>query len=356
MSNTDRIRLIDLLFFFVKIRTMMNNTHKYVFGVIGMLLLVVLLFLLDVSCGTVWLSPVQWLDFLWGNEPSNSVLMDIFYKIRLPKAITAILAGGALSVCGLLMQTLFRNPLVGPYTLGISSGASLGVALLTMCGTLFSVSFFNSQWSVIMVAILGAFAVLVVILLIANHIHSNVSLLIVGMMIGSLVSALVNVIQNFANPDSLKIFILWSFGSLSHVGWVELRYLLVIIACCAVGLLFLIKPLNGLLLGEDVAHSLGISIRVVQRWIILITCVLAGVITAFCGPIAFIGVAVPHLVRGFFQTSNHRITLPFSFLFGGGLLLICDIINSSLTYPLPISTLSAIIGTPIIIWVIVKNF
>ena len=297
---------------------------------------------LDLCCGSVWLN-------LHDAISDQGVLHHIFLDIRLPKAITAILAGMALSVSGLMMQTLFRNPLAGPYILGVSSGASLGVALLTMLSGIVFV------FSTALAAIAGSAIVLLLMLLIARRIRSNVTLLIIGMMVGAIASALVGVIQNFADPDSLKLFIVWTLGSLQGVGWQELHYLLPITIVGIIVAIGLIKPLNGLLLGEDYAQGLGIRVSSIRWAIVLATGLLVGGITAFCGPIAFVGVAVPHIARGLFRTTNHRLTLPACALIGANLLLVCDILSSLCTYPLPISTLSSLIGAPIIIYVIIRN-
>ena len=277
---------------------------------------------------------------------------NILHAIRLPKAITAILAGAALSVSGLIMQTLFRNPLAGPYTLGVSSGASLGVALLTMLGA-FSIQL--SAVSIPFAACIGAIAVLLLVLAVSRRVTNNVSLLIVGLMFGSIAGALVSLVQNFANPDALKLFIVWTLGSLSSVGWGDMQMLLPILLVGTLFVLLTVKPLNGLLLGEDYARGLGINVSRTRLYIVLATGLLAGGVTAFCGPIAFIGVAVPHIARGIFNTSNHRITLPASALIGACLLLICDVLCSLFIYPLPISTVSALFGAPVIIWIILKN-
>jgi iron complex transport system permease protein len=276
----------------------------------------------------------------------------ILHAIRLPKALTAVLAGAALSVAGLMVQTLFRNPLAGPYTLGVSSGASLGVALLTM---LAAINLQLSAFSIPVVACLGAIAVLLLVMAVSRRVTSNVSLLIVGMMFGSIASALVSLLQNFANPDALKLFIVWTLGSLSSVSWADMQLLLPVWLLGMVLVLCVLKPLNGLMLGEDYARGLGIDVRRTRLLIVLSTGLLAGGVTAFCGPIAFIGVAVPHLARGLFRTSNHRITLPASALLGACLLLLCDVLCSLFTYPLPISTVSALFGAPVIIWIILSG-
>lgn len=317
----------------------MHSTRTgIIFGALGIAL--VLLFILDVcKGGTEWLWPFGEISEIDGR---------ILHDIRLPKAVTAILAGVGLSVAGLIMQTLFRNPLAGPYTLGVSSGASLGVAFLTMC----------SASMVVMLplaACIGATLVLLLVLAVSKRVKSNVSLLIVGIMFGAIAGALVTLLQQFANPDALKLFIVWTMGSLSSVGWTDMQLLVPILMAGTVFVLLSLKPLNGLLLGEDYARGLGIHIGRTRLFIVLATGLLAGGITAFCGPIAFIGVAVPHIARGIFKTSNHRVTIPASALIGACLLLVCDVICSLFVHPLPIMTVSALFGAPVIIWIIMKN-
>ena len=306
-------------------------------------MLLALFFCLDICSGSIWLWP-------WGDL--SVMEQNILHSIRLPKAITAVLSGAALSVSGLIMQTLFRNPLAGPYTLGVSSGASLGVAFLTMI----SVSSFQlSAVSLPIAACIGATLVLLLVLAVSRKVTSNVSLLIIGMMFGSIAGALVSLLQNFANPDALKLFIVWTLGSLSSVGWSDMQLMIPVLVIGALFVLLAIKPLNGLLLGEDYARGLGINVERTRLYIVLATGLLAGGVTAFCGPIAFIGVAVPHIARGIFKTSNHRITIPACVLTGACLLLICDMLCSLAIYPLPISTVSALFGAPVIIWIILKN-
>ena len=329
----------------------MRLTDKLIF--IAFLLLLAGLFVLDICSGSVWLLS----DGLWSREEGLTNLgRQLFINLRLPRALTAILAGAALSVSGLMMQTLFRNPLAGPYILGVSSGAGLGVALVTMASTMTGLHLLAmGQVAVATAAVIGALAVLMLVLAVARKVKNNVSLLIVGMMIGSIAGALVNLIQNFANPDALKLFIVWTLGSLSSVGWTELTILAVTMLVGAILVLCLVKPLNGLLLGENYARALGVNIERTRTFIVIATCLLAGGITAFCGPIAFVGVAVPHIARGIFRTSNHRITAAASALVGANLLLVCDILCNAFTYPLPISTMSALFGAPIIIWIIVRK-
>lgn len=327
-------------------KIMKNSTLFF----ISVSFLTLILFLLDLCSGSIWLDPFHIFD----GEQMGSVNYTIFFNLRLPKAIVAVLAGMALSVSGLMMQTLFRNPLAGPYILGVSSGASLGVAFVTMCSVMLAWTPFLHLGSVA-AAILGSTAVLLLVMAVSRRVQSNVSLLIVGLMFGSIAGALVNLMQNFANPDALKLFIVWTLGSLESVGWTDMPLLLSVVLLGIVLSLMLLKPLNGLLLGEDYARGLGISIHRVRLGIVLATGLLAGGVTAFCGPIAFVGVAVPHIARGILRTSNHRLTLPASALIGADLLLICDILASLFTYPLPISTVSALFGAPIIIWIILKK-
>jgi iron complex transport system permease protein len=306
-------------------------------------LFLLLLWGIDVCSGSLW---------LWPFGDLSPMERQILHAIRLPKAVTAVLAGSALSVAGLIMQTLFRNPLAGPYTLGVSSGASLGVAMLTML-SVFSIQL--SAFTLPVAAVIGATLVLLLVLAVSRRVTSNVSLLIVGMMFGSIAGALVSLMQNFANPDALKLFIVWTLGSLNSVGWGDMPMMASILLLGAFFVLLALKPLNGLLLGENYAHGLGIDVARTRLYIVLATGLLAGGVTAFCGPVAFIGVAVPHIARGIFLTSNHRITVPASALIGACLLLVCDILCSLFTYPLPVSTVSALFGAPVIIWIILKN-
>jgi len=306
----------------------------------------VLLFGLDVCSGSMW---------LWPFGELSTMEQNILHAIRLPKAVTAIMAGAALSVSGLIMQTLFRNPLAGPYTLGVSSGASLGVALMTMLSGVSGLVVSGLGVSLPLSACIGATMVLLLVLAVSRKVHNNVSLLIVGMMFGSIAGALVSLLQNFANPDALKLFIVWTLGSLSSVSWSDMQMMVPILLLGTLFVLLALKPLNGLLLGEDYARGLGIHVARTRVYIVLATGLLAGGVTAFCGPIAFIGVAVPHIARGIFRTSNHRVTIPACALIGACLLLVCDVLCSLAVYPLPISTVSALFGAPIIIWIILKN-
>lgn len=314
--------------------------------------LLLALFVLNVCGGSEWYSPWQVWQSIMG---ADDVISRLIVSLRLPKAVTAVLVGLSLSVSGVLLQTLFRNPLAGPYILGINSGASLGVALLTML--IVSPVLMSSILSigVPLAALIGAFVVTLLMLSVSRRVKSSVSLLIVGMMVGAVAGALVNLIQNFANPDSLKMFIVWTFGSLSGTDWQEIMIILSVIVVAMFVVLFLVKPLNGLLLGESYARALGINIERVRAYIVVATSLLTGIVTAYCGPIAFIGVAVPHIARGILCTTDHRQVIPVSILLGADLLLACDIVCNIFTYPLPISTVSALVGAPIIIAIIFRS-
>ena len=267
----------------------------------------------------------------------------IVLNIRLIKAVVALLAGASLSVSGLQMQTLFRNPLAGPYVLGISSGASLGVALVVLAGVGSSIGIAGAAW-------VGAAAVLIVITAVGRRIKDIMVILILGMMFSSGVGAVVQILQYFSHEESLKAFVIWTMGSL---GDVTLPQLTLLGPSVAVGLLLAvltIKPLNLLLFGEEYAVTMGLDIRRSRGLLFLSTTLLAGTITAFCGPI---GLAIPHVTRMLFQNSDHRVLLPGTTLSGASILLLCDVISKIFT--LPINAITALLGIPIVVWVVLRN-
>lgn len=312
------------------------------------------LFLSDLVWGSVHISLREIVSVFFG-KGAGGINSEILLNFRLPKAITAILAGISLSVAGLLMQTLFRNPLADPYILGVSSGAGLGVALITMASAFIPAAITGSGWAMILAAVAGGSLVLLLVVGVSFRVQSAVSLLIVGIMFGTIAGSLISVLQNFSNPDAIKLFVMWTFGSLSAVTWTYLQALVPVVLL-GLGLAFFLKKrLDGLLLGENYARSLGTSIPQTRFLIVIAAGLLAGGITAFAGPIAFVGVAVPHIARGIFRTSSHKILLPATMLCGASLLLICDIITQIPTYTLPINTVSALFGAPIIIWIILKK-
>jgi len=317
-------------------------------------LLTLSLFLADLAWGSIHISLREIISVFFG-KGGDGINSEILLNFRLPKAITAILAGASLSVAGLMMQTLFRNSLADPYILGVSSGASLGVALVMMAASVLPVAFVSSGWALIVAAIIGASVVLVLVVGVSFKVNNAVSLLIVGLMFGTIAGSIVSVLQNFSNPDAIKLFVMWTFGSLSAVTWTYMQVLLPV-SMLGLGMAFFLqKRLDGLLLGENYARGLGVSIIQTRLLIVIATGILAGGITAFTGPIAFVGVAIPHIARGIFRTSSHKILMPATVLCGASLILFCDIISQIPAYTLPINTISALFGAPIIIWIILKK-
>ena len=337
---------------------MEKKSHKKYFILLGVL--GVILFVLNISLGSVSIPFEDIVNTLIGNTAAKESWQTIILYFRLPKAITAILVGSGLSVAGLLMQTLFRNPLAGPFVLGISSGASLGVALLILSGSLFG-SFFLvgaiSSWSLPIASSLGAFLVLSAVIIAANKVRNTMSILIIGLMFGSLTSAIISVLAYFSEAQQIQQFLFWSFGSLGNLSWNELLVFIVIYSIGMLATLAIIKPLNSLLLGENYAKSLGINVKRNRIIILIITSVLTGVITAFAGPIAFIGLAVPHIARMIFTTSNHKVLIPAVLILGAIIMLICDAIAQLPTseFTLPINAITSLFGAPIVIWLLIRK-
>jgi iron complex transport system permease protein len=298
---------------------------------------------------------------LLGKSVSNSGWETIVLAFRVPKAITAVLAGSGLSVCGLLMQTMFRNPLAGPFVLGISSGASLGAALLILSGSLIGISMLQlsllGSWTVVLASMIGAFSVLTLILIISNSIRDSMTLLIIGLMVGSLSAGLVSVLQYYSEAEEIQSFLMWTFGNLGGVHGIELEVLGFTVFLGLLGTVGVLKPLDALLLGESYAASLGVNIRAARFQIIIITSVLAGGITAFCGPLAFIGIAIPHLARMLFKTADHRILVPGCILLGAIVLCLCDLLSQipGRSQVLPINAITSLIGAPAVIAILVKS-
>ena len=317
-------------------------------------LLLVILFMLDLLIGSVHIPLRDILGTLFGGDVDASTRL-IVLDIRLIKAIVAILTGMALSVSGLQMQTLFRNPLAGPYVLGINSGASLGVALFILGMPLLGIAT-NSTMSSIGTAgaaWLGSALILAFVASVSTRIKDIMVILILGMMISSGVSAVVQILQYLSNEEALKSFVIWTMGSLGDVTTNQLHLMLPAVLLGLVVSVAVIKPLNLLLLGEQYARTMGLNVHRSRYLIFLSTTLLAGTVTAFCGPIGFVGLAIPHIARMLFSNADHRILLPASALCGAVTLLICDIVSKSLT--LPINTITALLGIPIVIWVVIRN-
>ena len=317
-------------------------------------LLLVILFVLDLLIGSVHIPLRDILGAIVGADIDPATRL-IVLDIRLIKAVVAILTGMALSVSGLQMQTLFRNPLAGPYVLGINSGASLGVALfiwgmpllgIATNSTLSSIGTAGTAW-------LGSALILAFVASVSTRIKDIMVILILGMMISSGVSAVVQILQYLSNEEALKSFVIWTMGSLGDVTSSQLMLLLPAVLIGLVVSVAVIKPLNLLLLGEQYARTMGLNVRRSRYLIFLSTTLLAGTVTAFCGPIGFVGLAIPHIARMLFCNADHRILLPASALCGAVVLLTCDIISKWLT--LPINTITALLGIPIVIWVVIRN-
>ena len=330
----------------------MRHRTVTLFVILSILLLV--LFVLDLLVGAVYI----YIKDIWGTiigEEVNSATRLIVLDIRLMKAIVAVVAGVALSVSGLQMQTLFRNPLAGPYVLGISSGASLGVAIFILGMPLLGIVN-NSAISSIGTAgaaWIGSALILAFIASVSTRIKDIMVILILGMMFSSGVSAVVQILQYLSNEEALKSFVIWTMGSLGDVTANQLQLLLPAVFLGLILSVAVIKPLNLLLFGEQYARTMGLNIRKSRYLIFLSTTLLAGTVTAFCGPIGFVGLAIPHISRMLFRNADHRILLPASALCGGVVLLFCDIVSKWLT--LPINTITALLGIPIVVWVVIRN-
>lgn len=330
----------------------MRGRSAILFTILAVLIL--LLFVVDMMVGSVGISVRDVVAALTGGE-CDTMTRKIVVDIRLMKAVVAILAGAALSVSGLQMQTLFRNPLAGPYVLGVSSGASLGVALFILGAPLLGLggSHILSSFGVAGAAWLGSAAVLAVVGVVSSRIKDVMVILILGMMIGSGVSAVVQILQYLSHEEALKSFVVWTMGSLGDVTFEQLW---LIVAAVAVGLTLAVavmKPMNMLLLGEAYARTMGLNVKRTRMLILLSTTLLAGTVTAFCGPVGFIGLAMPHVARAMFAQADHRVLMPAAAMIGAVSLLMCDIVSKMLT--LPLNSVTALLGIPIVVWIVVRN-
>ncbi len=322
-----------------------------------------LFFIINIALGPVDIPLIDIVTIIFTGEGQQEAWIKIVEFIRIPRAVTAVIAGAALSVAGLQMQTLFRNPLAGPSVLGISAGASLGVAAVMLAAgsatSIFAIQQLGGlgSWLIIGASTLGAAAVLLIILLISSRIKNNVTLLIIGLMIGTMTIAIVSIWQYFSNPQQIQDYLIWTFGSLGGVYGTQLLILGIVATAGSLLAFGLSKSLNGLLLGERYAQSMGFSVQRVRFWVIVSASLLAGAVTAFCGPIGFVGVAVPHLARSLFNTNNHRVLIPATILTGAVLMLGCDIVAQlpGTASTLPISAVTSLVGSPVVIWVIVRR-
>ncbi|CAM4036832.1 iron ABC transporter permease [Gillisia hiemivivida] len=338
----------------------MPYTARYKGLLLLLFVLVILMALVNVSLGSVEIPLKDIFSILFTKGTSQESWQYIILEYRLPKVFTAIFTGSGLAVSGLLMQTLFRNPLAGPYVLGLSSGASLGVAIVIMGASVFGVgtaALLLSKWSLVIASSLGSLLVLVAVLLASAKLRDTMAILIIGLMFASLTAAVVSVLAYFSPAAQLQQYIFWSFGSLGNLSWQEVSILAIFWFLGIVLAVFCIKNLNTLLLGENYARSLGVKISTNRFIIIIATSLLAGSITAFAGPIAFVGLAVPHLIRQVIPTNDHKILLP-AVIFGGAILmLVCDIAAQlpGTEYTLPINAITSIIGAPVVIWLLIRK-
>lgn len=339
---------------------MVNPLKSYKNTFILLLFALIITGILNISIGSVAIPIKQLFAIFFNTTNENEAWRIIILNHRLPKAITAIIVGSGLGISGLLMQTLFRNPLAGPFVLGISSGASLGVALLFLGATFFGVNsilFAYTNWGQAIAASIGAFLVLSAVMLAALKVRNTMSILIIGLMFGSLTAAIISILAYFSSANELQHYLFWTFGSLGNLSWKEIMVLTTVFLLGISLVIFIIKPLNSLLLGENYAKSMGVNVKRTRNLTLIATSLLTGVITAFSGPIAFVGLAVPHLTKLLFNTSNHKTLLPAVAITGAIIMLICDSISQLPTseFTLPINAITSLFGAPIIIWLLVRK-
>ncbi len=338
---------------------MEKNTLKHIWWYTGLSIGLLLLFVVDLLTGAALLPVADVWSALTGSSGVPDYVQAVVLNFRLPKAIAALLAGMALSVSGLQMQTIFRNPLADPYVLGISSGSGFGVALFVLGSGFWGVSslLWVQNLGMTLAGWMGAFVMLAVITAVSARLRDTMSMLVMGIMVGGAVSALVGVMQYFSEATALKTYVLWTMGSFSAIAPEQLLLMAPAILLGLFGAFVTIKWLNALMLGDNYAQSMGIHIKHTRTLLLLISGLLAGTVTAFCGPIGFIGIAVPHVARMIFGTANHKTLMPATMLIGGSVMLLSDILSQ---LPLsggvlPINTITALLGIPVIITIIFRN-
>lgn len=326
----------------------MNNQLKWIL----LALLPIVAVLLHLATGEIEVSLKDYWLSLFHFDPSN-VSHQIIREFRWPRIFMGLMAGGALSIAGLLMQTLFQNPLAGPYVLGVNSGASLFVAL----GLLTGWELVQTDLGLVSAAFIGATLVAVLILTLSFYLRNSLSLLLVGIMIGSFTSAIISILQSASEVNSLKVFTLWAMGSLQHVGLDQIPFIAALFIIGITGAFMVIKPLNAMVLGDSSAQLLGIAIKKNRTFIIIFTVLLTALITAYCGPIAFVGLAVPNLIRILFKTQNHRVLVPATLIFGASFLVLCDVLVQLMVVvtPIPINAITSLVGAPMVIYFILKK-
>lgn len=337
---------------------MSKNRNTLLFTSLSLVLLLTLV--LNISIGQVTIPFKEVCKSLFGSSASKETWEYIIINYRLPKAITAMLVGVSLSISGLLMQTFFRNPLAGPFVLGLSSGSSLGVAFVVLGSSflpIFLTDFLLSSHGIILASCAGSFQVLLLIFIVSKYLRDVMSILIVGLMFSSFTSAIVSILTYFSTAAQLQKFTFWSMGSLGNLTWGNISFLTFVITIGLLISVFSLKSLDALLLGENYAKSMGLNFKRFKNTIIISTSLLTGSITAFVGPIAFIGLAVPHLTKLLFQTSNHKILFIGTLLIGAIIMLLCDSISQfpGMDFTLPINAITSLVGAPIVIWLIIKK-
>lgn len=336
---------------------MMQSRNIFLFTVFAFC--VVAVFFLQLLLGSVAIPFSEVASILVHSASTNEAWRNIILESRLPSALAALLAGAGLSVSGLQMQTMFRNPVAGPYVLGISAGASFGVAVFILAASAFGIHEIHllSSWSIIFAAGAGAILIFLINFLISFRLNDVVSILIIGLMIGGGISALIEIMQTFSSNEALKNYVLWTFGSFRYVDTSQIFYLAFVVSIGVVFSFFLSKPLNLLLLGDTYATSTGLNIRTAKILIVFCTSILAGSITAFCGPIGFVGLAVPHIARGVFKTSDHKVLTPACVLLGAVICGLCNVLASTpgSDNVLPVNAITSLLGAPLVIWIILRQ-
>ena len=342
--------------------SILSSTAVMVMTFIG----IIVMFVINIAMGSVPIPVEEAIRIVIGQPTQNAEMSEIWssiiFKTRIPQAMTAIIAGAGLSVAGLEMQTVFRNPLAGPSVLGVSNGASLGVALLILLsgaigGKAMSSLGLYGNVAITVAAAIGAITVMGVIAMVARAVKGNVTLLIVGVMIGYIANAIISILKYFSPPEDIHAYTIWGLGSFASVSASQIGLFAGIMMVLLVAAMFLVKPLNMLLLGENYAQNLGLNVAQAKVCIILSSGFLVAICTAFCGPISFLGLAVPHLARGLFRTADHRIIMPASLLTGALLALACNLIARipGAEGALPVNSVTSLIGAPVVIWVIFSN-
>lgn len=336
----------------------LKNKNQLIILFLALLLLIS--FVLNVALGQVSIPFWEIISSLLFGESNNETWNYIIINFRIPKAIAAILVGIGLSVSGLLMQTLFRNPLAGPYVLGLSSGSSLGVAFIILGAAVlpnWMGVILQTNYSIVLASCFGSLLVLGLLLIAIKKLRDTTMILIVGLMFSSFAGAVVNVLSYFSNAEQLQRFTFWSMGSIGNLTSNQLLLLSFCVTIGSIVSLFSIKSLDALLLGENYAKSIGVNLSKSRLLVIFATAIFTGSITAFTGPIAFVGLAVPHIAKIILQSSNHKILFFCTALLGGIIMLLCDLVSQmpGANFTLPINAVTSILGAPVVVWLIIKR-